>query len=406
LIVWAITFAILCAVSLNGLSRSIEEEAPETALSLNPLNAQARVNVLVTALNDDDDAHPARQLVNTAVAGLAASPIDARFHSLLAELRLRLGEEEEADRLFRQAHRLASTEIHALQHLFVRAVETGNYAEAVAHMDVMMRRWPARASELVSPLLPRLLSHEAAYAAVVEAMRSGAPWQGRVIANLARQEDGLGIAYQLLLGLEDSEHPPGPKETASVIRGYVAAKRFEDAYRLFRFTLPEEERTLTGFVHNGGFVPVSSAAPFSWQYRNTPAVEVLLSAEPPLAGATVRFLSVPAKEVVLNQTLLLPPGRYRLVTDVDASSLSAPRSLYWRIDCVEPQRRELLRLAIPEGSYQERRLEAEFEVDACALQRIGLATDVIADSWQNRYSGQARFRSLTIERLGHAEPQG
>lgn len=395
---------MLSAVSLNGLSRSIEEDAPEIALLVNPLNAQARVNALLTALNDAD-ALPPEQLLDTAVSGLTTSPVDARFHSLLAELRLRLGEEEEAHRLFRQAHRLASTEIHALQHLFVHAVENGDYAEAIAHMDVLMRRWPAKAGAL-SPLLPQLLSQEGAYAATAEAMRSGVPWRGRVIAGLARQEEGLGIAYQLLLGLDDPGHPPRPDEVASVIRGYVAAKRFEDAYRLFRFTLPEEERALTGFVHNNSFVPVSSTAPFSWQYRNTRAAEVRLSAEPSSAGATVRFLNAPAREVALNQTLLLPPGRYRLVTEVDASSLRAPRSLYWQIECSQPQRKELLRLAVPEGNYQNRRLEAEFEVEGCELQRIGLATDVVTDSWQNRYSGHARFRTLTIERIGRAEAEG
>jgi hypothetical protein len=189
-----------------------------------------------------------------------------------------------------------------------------------------------------------------------------------------------------------------------VIRGYVAAKRYEDAYRLFRFTLPVNERSLTGFVHNSSFKPSSYMGPFSWQYRNTRSAEVLLSTETPFEGATVRFLGTPTKEIMLNQTLFLPPGRYRLFSEVEASNLRTPRSLYWQIRCLDPKK-ELLRLPIPEGSYKGQLLKGEFAVEDCGLQQIGVATDVIVENWQNRYSGYARIRSLRIERAGSAEAE-
>lgn len=337
--------------------------------------------------------------------GLAVSPLDARFHSLLAELRLRSGDDEEAHRLFRQAHRLSHTEVHALQYLVAHAIETGGYAEAVEYIDVLLRRWPSRADTLL-PLLPQLLTHESAYAAIAGAMAADAPWRSRLLNGLARQDEGLGFAYQLLLELADTMHPAGQGEIAAVIRGFMSAKRYEEAYRLFRFTTPLEERAMAGFIYNSAFLPSSlGALPFSWQHRNTRAAEIRLSAGGALPGASVRFLSAPAKDIVLHQTLVLAPGRYRLVADVDASSLLAPRSLYWRIRC-QDQREELLRLDIPEGSYLGRRLEADFDVTKCALQRIELATDVIAESWQNRYSGQVRFHFVTIERADLAETEG
>jgi tetratricopeptide (TPR) repeat protein len=383
------------------LSRSIEEAESEVALRLNPLNAQARVNALTTALSDNDP--DLQKLLRMANTGLATSPVDSRFHSLLGELRLRMGEEEEADRLFRQAHRLSRTEINALQHLTVRAIDTGDYAGAVENLDILLRRWPKRAGAWTLQL-PRLLSDQGAYAAIVELMRGGAPWRGRIVSSLARQEEGLGIAYRLLLELADSDHPPERSEVEAVSRGFIAAKRYEEAYRLFRFTLPPGEHELAGFVYNASFLPASATSPFSWQYRNTRAAEISLTDETPFAGATVRFLNAPARDIVLRQTLLLSPGRYRLTAKVDASNLRAPRSLFWRVGCLDP-RRELLRLTVPEGSYREQNLEASFVVDGCALQQIGLATGVISESWQNRYSGQVRFQSLRIEKEDLAEAE-
>ncbi|PSJ61508.1 hypothetical protein C7I85_10690 [Mesorhizobium soli] len=338
-----------------------------------------------------------------ATSGLAISPVDSRFHSLLGEVRLRMGKKEEADRLFRQAHLLSRTEIDALQHLMVRAIDTGDYAGAVGHIDVLLRRWPKRAGAWTS-LLPRLLSDHGAYEAMVEPMREGAPWRGRILYALARQEEGLGIAYRLLLDLADSDHPPERSEIEAVSRGFIAAKRYEEAYRLFRFTLPPGEHDQGGFVYNASFQPASATSPFAWQYRNTRAAEISLTDEAPLAGATVRFLNAPARDIVLRQTLLLSPGRYRLLAKVDASNLRAPRSLYWRVGCLNPKR-ELLRLPVPEGSYRDQNFEASFVVDGCALQQIGLATDVISESWQNRYSGQVRFHSLRIEKEDLAEAE-
>ncbi|MDH6230259.1 hypothetical protein M2281_000831 [Mesorhizobium soli] len=312
-----------------------------------------------------------------------------------------MGEEEEADRLFRQAHLLSRTEINALQHLMVRTIDTGDDAGAVAHIDVLVRRWPKRAG-VFTPLLPRLLADEGGYTAIVELMRGGAPWRGRILSALAQQEEGLGIAYRLLLDLADSDHPPERSEVGMVSRGFIAAKRYEEAHRLFRFTLPPEEHALAGFVYNASFLPASASSAFSWQYRNTRAAEISLTDETPFPGATIRFLNAPAKDIMLRQTLLLAPGRYRLIAKVDASDLRAPRALYWRVVCLDP-RKELLRLPIPEGSYREKDLEASFVVDGCALQQIGLATGVISESWQNRYSGRVRFQSLNIEKEDFAE---
>jgi len=398
------SLAVLSLVSLNGLSRSIETLAPERAFRINPLNTEARVSWLVGKLNEAEPPASDEALLDVAEAAIAITPLDARLHSLIGELRLRAGETEEADRLFRQAYRISHTELHALKYLINRSIEAGDYAGAIGQIDMLLRRWPNRA-DVVQPILPQLLSQEDAYQALLVAMTSEAPWRWRLISGLSRHDGGLTWAYRILMDLSASDRPPSRGEIGAGIRAFVAAKRYEEAYRLFRFTMPAEERARAGFIHNASFEADSlDVPPFSWQRRNTRAAEITFAGETGSQGATVRFLGTPAKDLVFHQSMVLPAGRYRLSVDVETSSLRAPRGLYWRIRCQDP-RKDLLRIDIPEGTYQTQRLEASFDVDQCAYQRIELATDVIAESWQNRYTGLVRFASLRIERAGLAETQ-
>src|SRR5690606_257784 len=150
-------------------------------------------------------------------------------------------------------------------------------AATIGQIDVLLRRWPNRV-DVIQPILPTLLSQDEAYAALLAAMTAEAPWRSRLISGLSQQEAGLPLAYRILMDLSSSEHPPARGEIAAAIRAFVAAKRYDEAYRLFRFTMPTEERELAGFVHNGEFQPNTlEVAPFSWQRRNTRAAEVQLA---------------------------------------------------------------------------------------------------------------------------------
>ena len=382
---------------MTGLSRSIEAQAPDAALRLNPLNTDARVSWLVAQLNAEQPSVAPEDLREMTRTGLEVSPADARLHSLAGELERRAGNNDEADRLFRQANRISHTEILALQYLITGAIEAGDYASAVSQLDVLLRRWPDRLN-MILPALPQLLSDGSAYETVLEAMKAGAPWRSSLLSGLSRQHDGLEFAYRILMDLTGSQQPPSRNEIGAAIRAFMAAKRYDEGYRLFRFTIPEEERDLSGFVHNGVFrANTLNAPPFSWQHRNTRAAEIRFSPDASSPGASVRFLDAPAKDIALNQTLVLPQGKYRLSVELDASGLRAPRTLFWRIRCLD-NGRELVRLRIQEGSYQKRGLEAGFDTGPCKLQRLELATDVVAESWQNRYSGHVRFHSVRIER--------
>ena len=393
--------ALSLLVLADGLSRSAETTAPQSALRLNPWNAEARVAYVTGALNSETEPSPDLAAVAEAAGrGLWLAPVDARFLSLLGAVLQRQGDGAAAQQRFAEAHRVSPTELHALSQLMLAASESGDVAEAVRLLDVLLRRWP---NELkgIEPALPGLMASEDGRQAIFLALREAPPWRGGFFSALARSDAGLPAASRLLLDLEGSAHPPSTAEINGVINGFLRAKRYDDAHRLFLLTLSDADFSRTGLVHNGLFDPEAAPSPFNWQFASTAAAEVRLGGRPPDQGATVRFLNKPARDIRLRQTLLLGPGRYRLTFDASAVSLAAPRGLYWSVRCLAPAG-ELARIDVGTGTYRDRSVAAEFSVDDCAAQRVDLRSGLVADSWVYRYSGRVTFHSLGIERIDRA----
>jgi hypothetical protein len=393
---------VLCLLVLaDGLSRSVETSAPPSALRLNPWNADARVASISGSLNAQaSDPPDLDAMAAAAERGLWNAPVDARFRSLLGEVRQRQGDSAAAQQLFIDAQRVSPTELHALGQLILAAGSRGDVAEAVRLLDVMLRRWPDEL-KAVEPALPDLLASAEGQQAVLDVLQAAPPWRSRFLAALARSDAGLPPASQLLLNLAGSATPPTAGEISTVVNGFLRAKRYDDAHGLFLLTLSEADFGRTGLIHNGRFELAASPSPFNWQFGSTSAAEVRLDGAPPYAGAGVRFLNKPTRDIRLRQTILLAPGRYRLSVDASAVSLVIPRGLYWSVRCLAPSR-EIARVNIDPGTYRDRSLVTEFAVEDCAAQSIELRSGLVADSWVYRYSGRVTFHSLGIERIDSA----
>lgn len=386
-----------------GLSRLLEKDEPASAIALFPLNAEARIRAITDALNATGGDPDLALLQRESRRALRYDAGDARLYSLLGEIDYQGGNRDEAYRLFERARKFSKTEIHALQRTIVHAIELDDLAKAVREADILLRRWPEKLDAMAASF-PLILAKEEGYAAILAALKAEAPWRSSLFSALAKDPRGIAAADRLLLDLKRSDAPPRQGELASVIVGYIAQKRYEAAYHLFLFTLSEEEKKLGGYVFNGRFAPLRTHRPFDWQIRDQPGLEVTF-AEPADergsgGGANVRFLNKPVKNVSLQQFIQLPPGGYLVTLNASGRNLKLPKELFWSLRCVDSNT-ELLRLAIPEGSFDARLLSAKFTVDpgGCAMQILKLETALIAESWRYRYVGTVTMHDIRIERL-------
>lgn len=393
---------MLVALS-TGLSRVLEGEAPTAALALNPLNVDALINRITGELNDADNLPDLDALAVQAENALRFDVGDARLYSLMGEIEFRNGDKIQAFQLFDQALRLSKTEVHALQRSIDGSIEAGDLWKAVDEIDILLRRWPDRFST-VAKGFPVILSNPDGYQAVLRAVSSNAPWRNDLFPALVADPRGLDLANQLLLDLAASDAPPKVQEVSSVIRGYIKQNKYDAAYRLFLFSLTDEERKLGGYVFNGTFEPLYSNKPFDWLIPNQSGLALTFSTAQQAvegeAGATVRFLNAPVKNLTLYQYTELPPGPYRLSLLASGRNLKLPKGFFWSLRCLNAPD-NLGRLDIPEGTFHRQNISQEIIVPAsgCPLQVLRLEASSIAESWRFRYAGTLVMHKLSIERV-------
>lgn len=391
------------AASSIGLSRFLETETPTVSLALDPLNVNALIAEITHELNDTSNAPDLDALLAEAKSALRFDLADARLYSLIGEIKYRKGEKDRAYEFFDQARNLSKTEIHALQRSIGRSIETGDRPGAVREIDILLRRWPDQFPDIAAGL-PTILSNPEGYQAVLAAVRAAAPWRSKLLVALGQTPDGLGFANRLLLDLTVSSAPPSSSELSYVIHGNIRQKKYDQAYRLFLFSLSDQERKLAGYVFNSTFEPASRGKPFDWQVGDQSGLEVTFATSQDAVegegGATVRFLNTPVKNTALQQYIQLPPGSYKVSMAASAISLKLPKELFWSIRCVGPAG-EIARFNIPEGTYNRQALSQDFSVGStgCPMQLLKLETAAIAESWRFRYVGTLLMHKLSIERL-------
>ncbi|MBK8083710.1 MAG: hypothetical protein IPK28_07680 [Devosia sp.] len=398
---WLASIIGICVLCLNAVSRTNETTDPGLSLALNPFNTEARVNAVTAALNGTEPVE-LEYLSGMARAAIGMSRADARGYSLLGAVQERAGDHAAAQMLYRLALEHSKTELHALLRLAEISLASSDIVGAIDNIDLILRRWPDYWSK-VEAIFVAAAGDAATSTVLANKLDELPPWRGRAIALLSRAPTALGFVRNLMAAAPASVRaaPGWGAERDTVIGALATAKAYGDAYGLFLSSLRAEESELAAYVFDGGFTRPPSRSYFGWRVQRTGATDISLGpvARSGASGLRVRFLDSPVRPGMVSQNLLLPFGRYRL--NVEASSMAAktPKGLFWRVRCSEGL--QLARLDVPQGNATRTTLELEFEVPAsgCAVQTLSLDTDVMTDSWRDRYQGEVRFDTIAIIRL-------
>ncbi len=390
----------LALVTLTGLANFLQEADPRGAVSINPFDVDARANLVEQAVfSETPIASP--DLSDIAQQAIRFAPINARSYSLLAEAERLQGRDETTEALYDAALMLSKTEGLALQRTLQSALEQGDFAAALDKLDILFRRYPS-AFNTFAPAIPPLMDDPEGYRLALAVLRDDPPWRGRFLSALNRDPAAISVANRLQQAL-NRDGKANPAEIGGTLSALIRNKDYGGAFRLFLLTQSVEDKRLGGYVFNGAFDAEPSGRPFDWTFRNSAGVSMFRETREgegaPQSSLLVRFLGKPIKRVGLGQYIFLPPGEYRLRAEVQAANLSAPKGLYFNLICVDP-RAGLVRLDVPEGSYRERTLEADFNLpDAnCQLLWLDMQTDLIAESFRYAYSGSLSIQNISIDK--------
>lgn len=392
----ALVGILLPAVIATEAARLVETSSPALAVRLNPFNTNARLQQVTDRLNGETT-EDFGDLKAEVQRGISFDPADARLRSALGEIALREGNADEAKSLFLQAHRLSQTERQAIRSLIRRGIEDRNYSEVLRLIDISLRRAP-RDYEQFESILLGLLVTSAAYDNVIAMLRHPSPWRSSLLRSIARNDGESFLTLRVMQELMEGETPPPQADVAAVVQQLVRRKLYRDAYRVFLASMSDEDWMRAGFIYNSGFTTPLGVQPFDWTYASTARVEISLGGQAgSVPGATVRFLNTPVRELQLQQTLLLGPGKYRMTSVASARGLVIPRGLFWNIRCILPHR-PIAALDIQPGTYIHADATVDFEVNECAVQMLELRSGLKVDSGRYAYAGSISFHNVSIER--------
>ncbi|MFK3890612.1 hypothetical protein [Sphingomonas sp. NPDC079357] len=255
----------------------------------------------------------------TAVAAASALGIEAQLR----------GNMRGARRAFNYAMVLSRRDLQSQLWAIEDSVSRGDVAGALRHYDIALRT-SRYAPDLLFPVLAAAIADPQIRSAVVRTLAAKPAWNGFFVDYVAGHGPDPQSIADLFIALARASVVVSPNAQRAAVDGLVEAGKFDQAWSYYRMIRPGAKRNES---HDPTFVAaLDSRSVFDWRPRND--VGINSSIQPNGKQGVFDFaVASGAGGPVLEQSLLLPAGRYRLKgisQDLTAAEGSRP---YWTLSC-------------------------------------------------------------------------
>jgi hypothetical protein len=230
----------------------------------------------------------------------------------------------------------SQADVAAQAWLFDRRLAEGDIAASFIHLDAALRA-NQRLLPVFFPTIEALLGVEGGPVALTGLLGTDPPWRGAALRALTREPADPLVALPIFQTLLESPRSPTPSELNPYLDRLIRDGFVQQAYALWRASLPEERRIDgTGLV-NGDFEQVLSGTPFDWRLGSVRGARLEISDAQRASGQMsleIEFLDTRVAFRHVQQLLLLEPGKYHLKGKFLTHALRTVRGLRWRITCL------------------------------------------------------------------------
>lgn len=337
-----------------------------------------------------------------ALAALRAYPLEGRAYRVLGHLAEAQKNPAQALQLFRKAAYYSPRDLESHLWLLDYSLRTENANAAVHHLDILLRIQTDLLPQLI-PAIAGLAVHPASQAAMIDCFKKNPVWRAQAINSLASHEDA-GEKYAIFFNrLAQTEKGLSEPEQQAWLSALNRSQQWALAYLNWASQLPAKQQLELGNLFNGGFEHEPLGGEFDWQFDHIPGAHIDLVLRDGALGNKALRVSfddrrVPFKSV--RQTLVLPPGRYRLSGQGLAENLQTELGLVWVLECAGNG----TRLASSEpwkGNSQKWQLfSLSFDVpkSQCIAQSLFLSLSARVEAEQ-AIAGSIWFDGLRIQRI-------
>ncbi|MFN3944916.1 MAG: hypothetical protein ACK4K7_08295 [Allosphingosinicella sp.] len=272
---------------------------------------------------------------------LAPAPLDSYSLATLGRLRELQGRTEDAERIAQAGASLGPRGIHMQFWLLARAADRGDPEAVLLLADALLRQGQDTAE--LTDYLRSLSIDPAARQALAARLALRPGWRRAYMESLQPLPPDQAEAHGLLLAdLQRTDAPPTEEESGAYVGHLMLAGR-HDAARSARLALARggpppllEDERFERLIAAGS---KAGGSPFRWRVRQLPGGHVRLQRAEGDAPAAVRVKAVGSVAgPMLQQTLLLAPGRYSLFVEADEGKGSGGKDFDWTVTCANGPR--------------------------------------------------------------------
>lgn len=366
---WAALAIVLIAASFglrDSLGRLLAEGNPEVGKLIAPWNGLLLAEAAQTRFALEPGSTDRSAAAGLARAALRREPASVKAATIIG-LQAQLGGDIDASRrAFGYALRLSRRDFRTQLWAIEEAVNAGDIVRTLAFYDMALRT-SARASEMLFPTLSAALAEPKVRAALREHMRARAPWTDAFIDHAGVYGSNPAASAIFFRQAEADGIKIDDADRTAVVNALVDRGDLSGAWSYYVSFRPDASR-LT--LRDPTFSRVTTTpAAFDWTLLNALGRSVSIQRSD---GKDALEYSVPAGSggPVVEQTMLLPAGAYRLHGRSSALDDREPSRSYWRMTC--PGGREIGRVSIA-GSGENVPFAGMIVVPAdCSVQVLSL----------------------------------
>ncbi|RZI99494.1 MAG: hypothetical protein EON90_11310 [Brevundimonas sp.] len=326
-------FVGLVAVSIwlawqIGLQPFVQRLPPVVALRVAPQSAE----LLGKAAEEEwsrDNYDAAERLAEQSVR---RAPFSVRAVRVLGLAKARSGDGDSGEQLVTLAGNWSLRDDPAHAWLMVEGLKRGNYATGFAHADALLRRRGDLQKDLFPVLTKAAIAEPAALRQLGVLIAASPPWRRSYLAGVLGTPEGMGLSATLAVALRRSAHPFQDVELTEL---YVNLDNSGQAgiMRSVRDTL---EPQASGKVFDGGFESGRTLGPLGWTIHSAPGVtvEVVRDDDGPRGAVLHVIYDGYSGGTFVDQTLLLPQGRYVFTGLTSVERAGETPVLGWELICV------------------------------------------------------------------------
>ncbi|MBX9729926.1 MAG: hypothetical protein K2X59_01240 [Sphingomonas sp.] len=326
-----------------------------------------------------------------AAGQLASAPL-AAFPLWEEGARLgRRGETDRARRLIAEAVRRDPQLVEARLWLASDALQHRLFARALHQLDwlyTLVR--PARPQ--IAVVLAQLAQEPGAEPSMIAFADRQPIWRQSVVSELMRSNAAPALIFRLLGGA-DGRAGSTLVGQSGLVATLVARGRYDQAYLAWVAALPASALPSIGYIYDDHFRQLPGALPFNWTLADSPDASVDF-----VKGGGLEISYFGEKPAhLLDQLLVLPPGRYRFIATAHSLGSSESSRIGWALVCGDDQTRLLGMADVPVAPKPVTRGFAFAVAADCPAQRLSL------DGTPAEISGAAemKIRTVRIVNLDH-----